>query len=87
MRQTIESSVTASRLPPRSDCVGNLDQWTAACIESLRQEASALRSQFPVQRVGADMKMPLEDVVHLLQKAAMLERGADVLALTSEELR
>ncbi len=39
------------------------------------------------QRLGADMTASLEDAVHLLQKAAMLETGADVLALTSEELR
>ncbi|MGO4308199.1 hypothetical protein [Cupriavidus sp. RAF12] len=44
--------------------------------------------QLQVQRFGSRKNdVPQEDVVHLLQKAAMLETGADVLALTSEELR
>jgi len=58
-----------------------------ACIEALRREAAALRMQLQVQRLSAGMNVPMEDVAELLQKAAILERGADVLARTNDELR
>ncbi len=86
MHQTLAVSGTSNQLSLRSDSVGNLVQWAAACIEALREEAAALRAQSQVQRLGADMTVSLEDAVHLLQKAAMLDRGADVLAQTSAEL-
>ncbi|MGO4305557.1 hypothetical protein [Cupriavidus sp. RAF12] len=88
MHQAIASSMMPNQVPLRSEPVGNLAQRTAACIHALRQEAAALRMQLQVQRFGSRKNdAPQEDVVHLLQKAAMLETGADVLALTSGELR
>jgi hypothetical protein len=53
----------------------------------LRHEAAVLRAQSQVQRLGADTNVSLEDAVHLLQKAAKLERSAEVLAQTSAEFR
>ncbi len=87
MHETLAVSGTPNQFSLRSESVGNPFQWAAACIEALRHEAAALRAQLQVQRLGADMTVSLEDAVHVLQKAAMLETGADVLTLTSEELR
>lgn len=86
MHQTLAVSGALNQLSLRSDSVGNLVQWTAARIDALRDEAAALRAQSQVQRLGADMTVSLEAAVHLLQKAAILDRGADVLAKTSAEL-
>ncbi|WP_115216457.1 hypothetical protein [Cupriavidus lacunae] len=87
MHQTLAVSGTSNPLSLRSDSVENLVHWTATRIEALREEAAALRAQSQVQqRLGADKAVSLEDAVHLLQKADMLDRGADVLAQTSAEL-
>ncbi|GAB7543338.1 hypothetical protein [Cupriavidus sp. 8B] len=87
MHQTLAVSGTQNQFSLRSDSVGKPVQWATACIEALRHGAAVLRAQLQVQRLGADTKVSLEDAVHLLQKAAMLERSAEVLAQTSVELR
>lgn len=84
MYQTLAVSATPNQLSLRSDSVGNPVQW---CIEALRNEAAALRAELQLRRTGADADLLQVDAAHLLQKAAMLERGADVLAQTSAELR
>ncbi|MDW3683008.1 hypothetical protein RA280_14870 [Cupriavidus sp. CV2] len=87
MHQILAVSGTPNQFSLRGDSVGNPVQWAAACIEALRHEAAVLRAQLQVQRLGADTNVSLEDAVHLLQKAAMLERSAEVLAQSSAELR
>lgn len=62
---------------------GRRTRWTvSAGIKALRQEAASLRATAQARMTLAGTCVALCEPGDLLQRAAILDRGADVLALT-----
>ena len=61
----------------------NIHGAASAGIESLRHEAARLRATAQAKMTLAGTCATLHNATDLLQRAAILDRGADVLALTN----
>ncbi len=64
---------------------GRRTRWTVSSgIQTLRNEAARLRAAFQARMTQAATSALQDDAADLLQQAAILDRCADVLALTSK---
>jgi len=87
MQQTLTRSMTASQVTLSRDNSKRARRQTVSVgIQTLRQVAASLRAAWLAQRVPADANTRSAGANDLLQKASILERSADVLAITNEEM-
>ena len=85
MHQTLASPVTVSPATLQHANRQRTIRWTVLTgVQVLRQKAVSLRAAFLARKVLADVRGLSEEAASLLQQADMLEKGAEVLALTSK---
>ncbi|WP_144410061.1 hypothetical protein [Cupriavidus basilensis] len=84
MHQILVSPITTNDAPLPGARIGRRPRWTvSAGIQTLRHEAAKLRAAFQARMAQTDASALQDDATDLLQQAAILDRGAEVLALTS----
>lgn len=84
MHQILISSLTENPASLQRVSGSRTARWTvSAGIQALRQEAASLRAACQARLAQAATSALTDDFADLLQRADMLDRGADVLALTS----
>lgn len=84
MHQALVSPMTTNDASLPGARSGRRTRWTVSSgIEALRHEAARLRAAAQAKlTLAGTLAMP-RNPTDLLQQAAMLDRGADVLALTN----